>query len=163
LKKYYLEDKFEKLTYFLEMIIAVLISLGIIIGIIDLIRFFPVILYAEPSQSYAIFQEFLGYSLVLIVGVELMLMIIKHSTKEVLNLILFVIARKMLIYSQSMLDLVLGTIAIAIVFVIIKLVASAANDEDVIRRVKDGNPAAAKIKDVLGKRKFDMSADKDSE
>lgn len=161
MKKNYLEEKFEKLTYVLEMVIAVLVSIGIIIGLVDLIRFFPAILTANRTDSYAIFQEFLGYSLVLIVGVELMLMIIKHSTREVLNLILFVIARKMLIYSQSMLDLVLGTLAIVLVFIIIKYLVPADKGEDIIQRRRIVYPASAKVKDILKKTGFDIPADKD--
>lgn len=142
MKKYYIEEKFEKFTYVLQLLIAVLIAFGIIIGLVDLIKFFPAILSEGSSSSYAKFQEFLGYALVLIVGVELMLMIIKHSAKEVLNLILFVIARKMLIYSQSMLDLVLGTIAIAIVFTIIKLVVPTIRDEDFMGSEPGEKPGA---------------------
>ena len=59
-----------------------------------------------------------------------MLMIINHSTKAILELILFVIARKMLIYSHTMLDLVLGTLA------------------------------STKVKDILRKTGFDIPMDK---
>src|SRR5699024_9554147 len=46
---------------------------------------------------------------------------------------LFVIARKMLIYSNTMVDVVLGTIALAIVFVILRFLAK--NDrEDMVSR-----------------------------
>ena len=37
-----------------------------------------------------------------------MLMIIYHSTEAILELILFVIARKMLVYADTMLDLIWG-------------------------------------------------------
>ena len=159
MKHDFLEEKLEKLTYILEMIITVLIAIGIIIGLIDLARYFGQIFIAAPSESYEIFQDFLGYALVLIVGIELMLMIINHSTKAILELILFVIARKMLIYSHTMLDLVLGTLAIAIVFVIIKFLVQK-DDLDVVRRGREIYSASTKVKDVLKKTGFDIPVDK---
>ncbi len=160
MKHFLLEEKFEKLTYALEMIITVLIAIGIIIGLIDLARYFSAIFVAAPSESYEIFQDFLGYALVLIVGVELMLMIINHSTKAIMELILFVIARKMLIYSHTMLDLVLGTLAIGMVFAILKFLVQNNNYEDIVKRGREVYSASTKVKDVLKKTGFDIPTDK---
>ena len=66
-----------------------------------------------------------------------MLMIINHSTKAILELILFVIARKMLIYSNTMLDLVLGTLAISMVFFISKYLFRKDQDEDIVKRDRE--------------------------
>ncbi len=131
------EKWLEKLTHALEIIIAGLIAIGVIIGLLDLIKFFPTILRVGPTESYQIFQNFLGYTLLLIVGIELMLMIINHSTKAILELILFVIARKMLIYSNTMLDLVLGTLAISMVFFISKYLFRKDQDEDIVKRDRE--------------------------
>lgn len=160
MKHFLLEEKLEKLTYVLEMIITVLIAIGIIIGLVDLVRYFSEIFVAAPADSYEIFQDFLGYALVLIVGVELMLMIINHSTKAILELILFVIARKMLIYSHTMLDLVLGTLAIAIVFAILKFLIKNNDIEDVVKRGREVYSASTKVKDILRKTGFDIPMDK---
>lgn len=160
LKIFHLEGKLEKLTYVLEMIITLLLAIGIIIGLLDLVKFFPIIFVAEPSESYQIFEDFLGYALVLIVGIELMLMIINHSTRAILELILFVIARKMLIYAHTMLDLVLGTLAIAIVFAIIRFLIYSDNDEDIIKREKNIYGASAKVKDVSKRTGLSIPDDK---
>ena len=154
------EKKLEKYTYILEMVITVLIAIGITIGLVDLVKYFHEILVAHPVDSYELFNHFLGYALVLIVGVELMLMIINHSTKAILELILFVIARKMLIYSHTMLDLVLGTIAIAIVFAILKFLVQKNDHEDIVKRDKGVYSASAKVKDILKKTGFDIPVDK---
>lgn len=151
------EHKLEKYTYILEMTIAVLIAIGITIGLIDLVKYFYEIYITAPAESYELFEKFLGYALVLIVGVELMLMIINHSTKAILELILFVIARKMLIYSHTMLDLVLGTAAIAIVFATLRFLIQ---KEDIVSRGNGVFSASTSVEDILRKTGFDIPRDK---
>ena len=152
-----IEHKLEKYTYILEMTIAVLLAIGITIGLIDLVKYFYEIYITAPGESYELFEKFLGYALVLIVGVELMLMIINHSTKAILELILFVIARKMLIYSHTMLDLVLGTLSIAIVFATLRFLIQ---KDDIVRRGNGVFAASTSVEDILRKTGFDIPRDK---
>ena len=128
MKKDFFGGKLEKMTHILEVIISVVIASAVIIGLLDLVGYFPEILNLNGKESYELFQDFLSHALLLIVGVELILMIINQTTKGILELILYVIARKMLIYAHTMLDLVLGTVAIAIVFVILKFLIPTNND-----------------------------------
>lgn len=95
-------------------------AIAIIIGLLDIIKYFVLIFNTDAEGSYAVFKNFLGHTLLLVVGIELMLMLLSHSTSAILELVLYVIARKMLIYGDTMLDLVLGTVAIAGVFAIQK-------------------------------------------
>ena len=126
-----LHKKFEKFlgktAFMLEYIIAIFVIIGIFIGFTQFTDFIPGLYYASLDQSYQVFQNFLAYALLLIVGVELILMIMNHSAYSMLELILFVIARKMLIYAHTMMDLVLGTVAILIVFIIMRFLASEGN------------------------------------
>lgn len=118
---------FEKSIFVLEIIVSIMLAIGITIGIFDMMNFFPELLTTSTDQTYVMFQSFFAFALILIVGIELILMILYHSTRAMLELILFVIARKMLIYSDTMVDLVYGTIAIAIVFFIKKFLISNSN------------------------------------
>ena len=126
-----LHKKFEKFlgktAFMLEYIIAIFVIIGIFIGFTLFTDFIPGLYHASLDQSYQVFQNFLAYALLLIVGVELILMIMNHSAYSMLELILFVIARKMLIYAHTMMDLVLGTVAILIVFIIMRFLASEGN------------------------------------
>lgn len=119
----------KKATDWLEIIISIIIAIGVIIGLIDFAFFFVEIFQSNMGQTYDVFQAFLGYALLLIVGIELILMILYHSTSAILELVLFVIARKMLICAETMSDLVLGTLAMAIVFFIMRyLLTERVND-----------------------------------
>lgn len=120
MKNKFFEKNIEKIVHFIEYLIAIIIAFGIFIGLIDLIKYFFIIFRTGPGQSYEAFQSFLGHCLLLIVGAELILMILYHSTNALLELILFVIARKMLIYSNDVMDLIYGTIALFIVFFTMK-------------------------------------------
>lgn len=126
-----LHKKFEKFlgktAFMLEYIIAIFVIVGIFIGFTQFTDFIPGLYHASLDQSYQVFQNFLAYALLLIVGIELILMIMNHSAYSMLELILFVIARKMLIYAHTMMDLVLGTVAILIVFIIMRFLASEGN------------------------------------
>ncbi|MDO5718573.1 MAG: transporter associated domain-containing protein [Tissierellia bacterium] len=109
-----------KTTFLIEMVLTLLLAVGVVFSIKDLIWYFPTIWNTPSVASYALLKDFLGHVLLLVVGVELMLMLINHSMVAILELVLFVIARKMLIYADSMLDLLLGTASILIIFIMFK-------------------------------------------
>ncbi len=118
----YIKNKLTKYTYYLELLLAIFIILAIIISIVDLAKYLVLIFKTNPVDTYNIFQKFLGHVLLLVVGVELVIMLISHTTSSVLEVVLYAIARKMLIHSDKMLDYVLGVAAIAIVFAIRKYI-----------------------------------------
>lgn len=114
-----LSEKFEELAEFLEIVLAIIITIGVIVGLakgVSFIKDFTDI----SALSYESFKEFLKYILMLVVGVEFVLMLLTHSIDRIVELVVFVIARKMLVYGSSMLDMVLGSIAVAVVFATIK-------------------------------------------
>jgi hypothetical protein len=104
----------------LEMILAVFIGIGILLGFIDVFKYLREIYVSDIDISYDLFRNFLSYILILVVGVEFILMLLTHSIKTIGELVVFVIARKMLVYGHSMLDMVLGALAIAIIFATIR-------------------------------------------
>lgn len=114
-----LSEKLEELAEFLEIVLAIIITIGVIVGLakgVSFIKDFTDI----SALSYESFKEFLKYILMLVVGVEFVLMLLTHSIDRIVELVVFVIARKMLVYGSSMLDMVLGSIAVAVVFATIK-------------------------------------------
>lgn len=155
-----IEKIFNKITYILEMILGGLIVVGIVLGIGNLFEFYPEIIAADIGEFYELFNDFLAYSFILIVGVELILLILNHSTMSILNLMLFIIARKMLIYSETMLDLVFGATALAIVFAIIRYLVKT-DKGDIVKRGKDKGvySASTKLEKVLSEISFDVPID----
>lgn len=118
-----LRENLERFTVVLETTLTGLLAIGIAVGIFDIFRYFFEIYNAPMQLSYEVFKAFLAHTLLLVVGIELMMMLLSHSTNAILELVLFVIARKMLIYGETMLDMVFGMVAIAGVFAILKFLA----------------------------------------
>lgn len=140
-----------KTTFIIEMVLTLLLAVGVVFSLKDLIWYFPTIWNTPSVASYGLFKDFLGHVLLLVVGVELMLMLINHSMVAILELILFVIARKMLIYADSMLDLLMGTVSILVVFVIFRYllpnVKLTSNREEFIF---EGDDSLDKVKSETG-------------
>ena len=107
----------------LEVVIALIVAIAVIMGIPDLFRYIVIILTEPKDISYEAFGAFLKHVLMLVVGLEMIMMIVTHSHESILTLVLFVIARKMLVYADSMIDIFIGTVAIAIIFFVLKFFA----------------------------------------
>ena len=116
----YLKHKLIKYTYYLEILLALFVIVAVLVGVTDLVKYFVLILKTNAIDTYLIFQKFLGHILLMVVGVELVIMLLSHSTSSVLEVILYAIARKLLIYSDTTLDMAIGIIAIGMVFAIRK-------------------------------------------
>lgn len=109
----------------IEIVICLIVILGVCSGIPKLIGYIVEIFRVEHLQnSYLLMNDFLKHALLLIVGIELIAMIITRSHESILTLILFVIARKMLVYSQGLTDILIGTVSVAIIFAVMKFILS---------------------------------------
>ncbi|MDD7305862.1 MAG: transporter associated domain-containing protein [Peptoniphilaceae bacterium] len=139
----------KKLEFFiklLEVFICIIVLAAVISGVPDLIMYvINTVKSKDVSFSYQIINEFLKHALLLVVGIELVEMIITRSHESVLTLILFVIARKMLVYSDGMVDILLGTISISLIFVIIRFVLK---DEKLMATLDNTFSASMPVKKI---------------
>lgn len=102
----------------LEVLLSIIVLISVVSGIPDLFRhIWAWIRDPEILTSYNAFSNFLKHVLILVVGIELVYMIISHKNESILTLVLFVIARKMLVYADGMVDILLGTVSVVLVFV----------------------------------------------
>lgn len=113
-------NRIKELVFVVEMILAVILIIAIIGGFITSVQFVPQLFSVSQAKFYDTFKAFLGNALLLIIGVELIRMLITHTTRATLELMVFVITRKLLIYTDSMLDIFLGTVSLAIVIATIR-------------------------------------------
>ncbi|WP_276861524.1 transporter associated domain-containing protein [Anaerococcus tetradius] len=115
----------EKTATIIEVLICIIVILGVCSGIPKLIHYIVEIFRVGNLQnSYMLMNDFLKHALLLIVGIELIAMVITRSHESILTLILFVIARKMLVYSQGLTDILIGTVSVAIIFAVMKFILS---------------------------------------
>ena len=103
----------DKIAYLFEMIIAFVLFTVIAINIVEtfsgMIGFRIAILAMD-------FEKILSSVLTLVIGVEFIKMLCKHTSETVLDVLLFAIARYIVIYHDNTLDLLIGAVAIAGLF-----------------------------------------------
>lgn len=102
----------------LETILAALVIISVIIGALEFFQYTKNILFSKPPEIYDNFRDLLGFVLLLVIGLELALMLIRHTPGSVVEVMLFAIARKLLIYTTQTYEFLMGVVALAGIFAI---------------------------------------------
>ena len=115
---------FVKLGNVLELLLSLVVIGVVLLGTFDTLRIIwnaYIVDFNNPVE-YDQLNNILGQILMLVIGVELVIMLCLHKTGLVLEVLLYAIARKLLLIpkSNSMFDLVLGVVAIGGIFAIKK-------------------------------------------
>lgn len=127
-----MEDKegFKRIRKFLmdfseviEIILAFMVAAAIIIGVIHL---FPELmeLRSNMQKNSLAFEEFLSAALNIVVGTEFINMLLKPSFDNVAEVLIFLIARHMVVTETSPLDNLISVISIAILFILLFLLSA---------------------------------------
>ncbi|MBV1820630.1 MAG: hypothetical protein KZY61_07710 [Clostridiaceae bacterium] len=114
------EDIITNIIMWLELILALFILGAVILSCKDIVSLIYKVFITEALDSYSILQGLLSHVLLLVVGLELALMLIKHNPGSVLEVMLYAISRKMLVSSSTTVELLLGVIALGLIFLIDK-------------------------------------------
>lgn len=114
-----------------EIVLSAIMLLVIIALILPMLHDFLSVplLDITPNQ----FTDFLGNVLTLLIGVEFVKMIAKHTAENLLEVLMFAIARQMVVEHLNMTETLIGVIAIGIIFAVRKylLLKSPENKEKV--------------------------------
>ena len=113
-----INDLICKLCRFTEIAFSVIILLAIIVLILPIFYHFFNIPFLELTAGE--FNEFLSNILTFLIGVEFVIMLIKHTAENLLEVLMFAIARQMIVEHLNMLETLIGVLAIAVVFAIRK-------------------------------------------
>ncbi len=123
--KQFLRSRVAKFSSYIEIYISVIILIGIVFVSFSLFNdLYLMIKDMFNGSNTFIIEEFLGHALQLIIGIEFVKMLAKHTPGSVIEVLLFALARKLIIVHSSMLDLLIGVVAIAILFFIKKFLFS---------------------------------------
>ena len=116
----------------LEIIIAVMLLITVAIKVFEI---------AVNLFGYSIiiierdFEGILSIALNLVIGVEFVKMLCKHTPESVIDVLLFAIARLMVVYHDSTIDVLIGVAAIAGLFAAKKYLVNKASEKK-----QDNNP-----------------------
>lgn len=113
-------DKIQTIVFIAEVILSFFIIAGVFIATIDLVKYLIMIYETPPGTAYEVFKDFLGHVLLLIIGLEFIVMLVKHSLESVLEVLTFAVARKLVISAEDFTQMLMGILALAGVFAIRK-------------------------------------------
>lgn len=104
----------------LEYLIAILVAISIIFTLITLVPEMKNMLNANGTSAQ--FLLFLGEIFNVVVGIEFMKMLCKPSAENVIEVLVFLVARHMIIGTHSALDNFLSVASIAILYTIRQII-----------------------------------------
>lgn len=144
-----------KLVNMFEIVVSIMLIAGVIISVPDIVKYYFKIITNDATLSYEIFQNFLSHVLLLVIAIEFVVLMIAHTDTNIIHLILLVISRKMLVYSDNMLDLLIATVAIAILFATRKFLLTGVNIDSMANE-RNEYSASTLIKILNRKYGFDI-------
>jgi hypothetical protein len=92
-------------------VIEVLLSTVVLVGVLLLGWFSVGVLAGQDWGQTATFDEMIGRILVILIGLEVIRLLLSHDLRAVLELLAFVIARKMLRADVTATEIALGTVS----------------------------------------------------
>ncbi len=136
------ENKLFELARYFELVVSVAVIIVIVV------EFFRLIANSLP-QMFGAYEEgfittFLAQALNLVVGIEFVKMLVRHSTNTITEVLLFATAREMVVYHLQLTDTLLGVISIAILFIVRKflLLEAVDNDKNFVKSFKEARKNA---------------------
>lgn len=113
-----------RIAYVFESILSMVVLLAVFLGTIDVLRMIwtAYIVEYQTPVAYSQLNDMLGQILLLVIGVELVVMLSLHIPGALLEVLLYAIARKMLLLPKSggMGEVLIGVVAIVGLFAIRK-------------------------------------------
>lgn len=127
-----INDFIYSISRYTEMALSVIMLIVIIVLIVPMLHDFlkVALLDITPEQ----FTSFLGSALTLLIGVEFVKMLAKHTAENLLEVLMFAIARQMVVEHLNMMETLVGVVAIGVIFAVRKyLLLKTSEDKENLR------------------------------
>lgn len=114
-------DKILSASTILEFLLAIVLFFGIILGTIRIIQSNIELLQSGSSLLGAFnCSKFLADIMQLVIGIEFIKMLCKHTPSSTIDVLLFTIARSIIVYHPNSWDLLLAVVSMALLFAVRK-------------------------------------------
>ena len=110
----------EHLMDLFEIALAFIVAFGFVVSVIPLLKEMPHLM--SHNSGTAEFHEFLENTLTLVIGIEFIKMLIKHTPGSVVEVLLFAIARHAILAGGTALENLLTILSIAVIFAVRKFI-----------------------------------------
>lgn len=105
-----------KIMKAVELVIAVLLMIAIVASTLATICYEAESIVSQNFQLESILEK----ALTLVVGVEFVKMLILHTPESVIEVLLYAVARQIIISHESAMENLVGVLAVALIFVVKK-------------------------------------------
>ena len=112
-----LRNRIIQASSLLEVLLSGLVLIGLLLSVVPLIRWMPGLLF---DGNEAEIRTFLERSLDIVIGIEFIKMLAKHSPGRSLEVLLYAIARHLVVGHDSAVENLLSVGAIALIFIVRK-------------------------------------------
>lgn len=111
-------NRIYQLTRLLEIIISIAILIAICVSLVSLASGLRNLFFHNLEENA--FQKFLAISFNILIGIEFLKMIVNYNVNTVIEVLLFAIARQLVVEHTSVLENFIGVASIAVLFVVRK-------------------------------------------
>lgn len=119
--KQHLRNRVSIFASYLEILIPIVLVIGIAMAAISLVmELHNFGKNLTDSLFISLFEHFISSALKIVIGIEFIKMLTKHTPENVLEVLLFAIARKMVVDQTNSLDILIGIASLAVLFAIKK-------------------------------------------
>ena len=139
--KKYIQDKVLRTADILETLIGILLAISIGILVVFLIGDLKLVIMSK--NDIEVFNDFLAAAFNLVIGIEFIKMLCKHTPATVIEVLLFAIARQLIVEHTSTLENLIGIISIAALFAVRKYLFY--NFDEIDKTVYRGNERVKRI------------------
>ena len=112
-----LRNKIISTATLLEILLSGLVLIGLLLSMVPLLQWMPGLLFDGNDAEVSIFLQ---RALDIVIGIEFIKMLAKHSPGSSLEVLLYAIARHMVVGHESALENLLSVGAIALIFIVRK-------------------------------------------
>ena len=112
-----LRNRIIQASSLLEVLLSGLVLIGLLLSVVPLIRWMPGLLF---DGNEAEIRTFLERSLDIVIGIEFIKMLAKHSPGSALEVLLYAIARHMIVGHESAVENFISVASIALIFFVRK-------------------------------------------
>ncbi len=124
----YLKNEVFKVSKWVELILSVIITVAVIGGTIWLVKDLVKLLISNPNTTEI--YEFVGVAFNLVICIEFIKMLCKHTPDTLVEVLMFAIARQMIVQHTSPMQNLICIVTIAILFAIKKFLFGKFDDVD---------------------------------
>lgn len=155
ISKQSLRSKISVGASFVEIYLTGIILIGVLFFSVDIIADLINVIQTFPHYEITI-DTFLSHVLSLIIAIEFIKMLAKHTPGSAIEVLLFAIARNIIVHEGSMVDALVGVLAIAVLFAVRHYFSNSAIIDNASGSVVNGGMTMKEFNEIF-KTEIDLS------